>query len=100
MMDSQHPPGSSAWYDDLEASLIRRGIVATDGALAREAERLGAESGIRIAPDRRRSEAALRASGRIPDSVTLEQWMEQHRPAVEASHPDLFQTKVRELKAS
>ena len=100
MKDSQHPPGSSGWYDDLEASLIRRGVVATDGVLAREAERLSVESGRRIAPDRRRSEAALRASGRLPQGMSLEQWMERERPAVEASHPDLFRTPVRELKAS
>lgn len=100
MMDSQHPPGSSAWYDDLEASLIRRGIVATDGVLAREAERIGLESGRRIAPDRRRSEAALRASGKLPQGMSLEEWMEKERPAVEASHPDLFRTHFPELKAS
>ncbi len=100
MIGSQHSPGSSAWYDDLEASLIRRGIVVTDGVLAREADRLGVEAGRRIAPDRRRSEAALRASGRLPQGVSLDQWMERERPGVEASHPDLFPSKVPELKAS
>lgn len=100
MIESQHPPGSSAWYDDLESSLIRRGIVATDGALAREAERLSADLGRRIAPDRRRSEAALRASGKLPQGMSLDQWMERERPAVEAAHPDIFRSKVPELKAS
>lgn len=100
MIDSQHPPGSPAWYDDLEASLIRRGLVATDGVLAREVERLSAESGRRIAPDRRRAEAALRASGRLPEGMSLDQWMERERPGVEACHPDLFPSKVPGLKAS
>ena len=87
---SGHEPGTAAWYDDLEASLIRRGIVATDGMLAREAERIGEESGRRIAPDRRRPEAALRASGRLPQGMTIEEWMERERPAVEAANPDLL----------
>jgi hypothetical protein len=80
--------------------LARRGLVATGGALAREAERLGVEAGHRIAPDRRRSEGALRASGRLPEGMSLDQWMERERPGVEASHPDLFPSKVAELKAS
>jgi hypothetical protein len=100
MIESRHSPGTSGWYDDLEESLIRRGVVATDGVLAREAERLGVESGRWIAPDRRRYEAALRTSGRLPRGMSLEQWMEKERPAVEAAHPDIFRTKVPELKAS
>jgi hypothetical protein len=45
MIESRHSPGTSGWYDDLEESLIRRGVVATDGVLAREAVRRTRKSG-------------------------------------------------------
>ncbi|MCW1921878.1 hypothetical protein OKA05_04900 [Luteolibacter arcticus] len=101
MIVCEHAPGTSGWYDDLEAELLNSGVpVVTESFLTREVERIMKESGTSILPDRGRAEKALRASGLLPEGMALEQWMTAKRPLAESAHQDLFEGESGLRKAS
>lgn len=90
MIQSGHKIGSNAWYDDLEADMIRRGIPAFDGNISKETTRLMWENKIYIPPDRRYTEKVLREDGTIPESMSMEEWVESMMPEMKRLYPDLF----------